>query len=160
MKNKQMNNTNDIHYRASLYELFINAIPVFHPSMPADSRNLLSKKFSDQFEEKWRTSFDNEVCGHKGLDDRAYMLDYMIWLRNFYNNIGAKASIEDEEDRMALRISNCPWMIGDQDNPVFFLMCRTIFSRSFSWTSMACQLKQVCKRTDDIDSCLFEVFTK
>ncbi len=157
--NKQVNSTNDIHCRANLYELFINAIPVFHPSMPADSRNLLSKKFSDQFEEKWRASFDDKVGGHKGMDDRAYMLDYMAWLQNFYNNIGARASIEDVEGRIALRISNCPWMIGDQNNPVFFLICRTIFSRSFSWTNMTCQLKQACKRADDVDNCLFEVLT-
>ena len=87
------------------------------------------------------------------------MLNYMIWLQNFYNNIGAGASIEDEEGKMGMRISNCPWMIEDQDNPVFFLMCRAIFSRSFSWTGMTCQLKQACKRADDVDKCLFEVLT-
>ena len=160
MNNKEMNCIDSIHHRVGLYELFINAIPVFHPSMPADSRNLLAKKFSDQFEERWRPSFDDEVGGLMDPGDKTYMLDYMTWLLDFYNNIGANTSIEVDENRMALRISNCPWMMEDQDNPVFFLICRTIFSRSFSWTGMTCQLKQACKRTGGVDSCLFEVFTK
>ena len=159
MNNKKEKCIDDDHCRARLYELFINAIPVFHPSMPTDSRHLMSKKFSDQFEERWRTSFDDELGEQKYLDDKTQMLDYIIWLQNFYNNVGANASIEEGENSVVLRISNCPWMIGDQDNPIFFLICRTIFSRSFSWTNMACQTKQACKRMDETDNCVFEIFT-
>lgn len=125
-----------------LYGFLLSAIPVFASTVPPQLRNTIIRNFADKFEENLKPSF-NEHMKRKGLlsqikegkiDAEKVFNAYISWLKSFLKNLGIKTRIKKEKDHYKLEFITFPW--GDNINPIFSLMFRTMLVRSFTWTKI------------------------
>jgi len=148
--------------RAELYGFIVSALPVFASSVPSSVRDNLVRNFSERFEKNVRPRFEEEIkrAGQGREDSTLEILGmFMLWLGEFFSNMGIRNRTVIEGPKAQLVLLNCPWKDDASGNPIFCFICRTIAIRSFTWSLLKGNVEQKSSIANGAHACIFEIST-
>ncbi|VVB91870.1 Methyl sulfide methyltransferase-associated sensor [uncultured archaeon] len=144
--------------RAELYGFIVSALPVFASNVPSSVRDNLVRNFAERFEKNVRPRFGEEIKRLGDTQTQETIDIFMLWLGNFFSNMGVRNRTAIEGPKGQLMLLNCPWKGDASSNPVFCFICRTIAIRSFTWSSLKGSAGQKSSIANGAKACIFEIY--
>lgn len=152
--------------RTQLQNFVVSALPVFASGITPQIRNMLMSKFTHNFEDNVMPEFKQEmdnlnksvaVQGTETTAETENISRYLLWLQNFFANLGAHPNITSNDLSGYIEFSKCHWSNSNDRNPVFCLICRAMVLRSFSWTNLKGKVNHSNSIADGSNKCRFDI---
>jgi len=119
----------------------------------------MTSNFAQQFENAARPSYDawSTKKGSVPSEPLEEMESLLEWVSSIFEGYGIVCKTEVKDGGGRLNMVECSWLDHALVNPIFCMLCRTMFLKSLTWTSCAMSGVHVTSIADGARECVFSI---
>jgi PAS domain S-box-containing protein len=151
--------------RSVMCGFLASSIPVFASSIPAKLHDLIITSFAERFEKnmmpKFKESVVESVLSEESdeVKGSAILEEYIKWTSDLFMNFGIDVRTQSANGCQIIEFGSCPWQTEGHGNPIYCLLCKTMVTKSFTWTGLDGSINQIKSIADGAHSCQFDIKT-
>ena len=147
---------------SDFYEFLLQSVPSSTSKNDPNIKKEILRVFQKRLEHELKNDFLNEMESYQINKDpyenssMEILLEfYRTFLKQYLSSLGIEAEFEENNEKLFLVLSNCPWIHECEKNHIFCLNCQAIAETIFKWTNLPGTVKNKSNIANGASNCIF-----